>query len=177
MKPASRSLLTRRGLIAAGATLTACAALPDGITPVRFDPERYLGTWYEIARLDHSFERGLEQVSARYSANPDGSIAVLNRGYDTAKGVWREADGRARFLVARDVASLGVTFQPPFEGGYHVFRLAPDYTIALVAGSDRSYLWLLSRTPTLPEATIDDWLGTAAAQGFPVADIIRVRQQ
>ncbi len=169
--------LARRALIAAATALAACSAsVPEGIVPVRFDAQRYLGTWYEIARFDHSFERDLERVSATYAANPDGSIAVLNRGFDPAKGDWREAKGRARFLGARDVASLGVTFQPPFEGGYNVFRLAPDYSIALVTGNDRSYLWLLSRTPTLPEATVAEWLAYAQAQGFATERVIRVRQ-
>lgn len=169
--------LPRRPLIAAALALSACSAsVPDGIAPVRFDAQRYLGTWYEIARFDHSFERGLERVSATYAANGDGSIAVTNRGFDPAKGAWREARARARFLGPRDIASLGVTFQPPFEGGYNVFRLAPDYSLALVTGNDRSYLWLLSRTPILPEVVVAEWLGHAAAQGFGTERVIRVRQ-
>ena len=79
--------------------LQGCTGIPEGIEPVTgFDQERYLGAWYEIARLDHSFERGLSEVTATYSTNPDGSIAVLNRGFDQEEGRWREAEGVARFV-------------------------------------------------------------------------------
>ncbi|MDW8443032.1 MAG: lipocalin family protein [Acetobacteraceae bacterium] len=131
--------------------LAACTGVPEGVSPVRFDPDRYLGTWYEIARLDHRFQRGDVAATATYALNPDGTIAVTNRGW-RPDGTERSVTGRARFLGPRDVASLAVTFRWPFEGGYHVIRLDPDYRIALVSGPTRDYLWLLSRTPTLPEA-------------------------
>lgn len=152
--------------------LAACTSPPSGITPVRFDPDRYLGTWYEIARLDHSFQRGDASATATYAANPDGTIAVTNRGW-RPDGTERSVEGTARFLGDRDIASLAVAFRWPFEGGYHVIRLDPEYRIALVSGPTRDYLWLLSRTPTLPEPVIADWLETARRLGYPVDRIIR----
>jgi apolipoprotein D and lipocalin family protein len=154
----------------------ACASGPaEGLTPVRFDAERYLGTWHEIARLDQSFQRGLEQVTATYSRNPDGTIRVVNRGLRTTTGEERSATARARFLREPEVASLAVSFLWPFEGGYHVIRLAPDYSIALVTSNDRSFLWLLSRTPTLPEPVVAEWLEFARARGFAVDTMIPAR--
>lgn len=154
--------------------LAACTAPPSGISPVRFEPDRYLGTWYEIARLDHRFQRGDVSATATYAANPDGTIAVTNRGW-RPDGTERSVEGTARFLGPRDTASLAVSFRWPFEGGYHVIRLDPDYRIALVSGPTRDYLWLLSRTPTLPEDVVADWLGFAASLGYPVQEIVRSR--
>lgn len=138
-----------------------------------WDPDRYLGTWFEIARLDQSFQRGLEQVTAEYARNPDGSIRVVNRGLESATGKWREATARATPMRDPGTASLKVAFFPPFTGGYHVIRLAEDYSIALVTGNDRSYLWLLSRAPSLPEPVIAEWLEFARVRGFAVDRIVR----
>ena len=92
-----------------------CTGVPEGIAPVRgFDAERYLGTWHEIARLDHSFERGLEQVTATYSRREDAGLAVLNRGFDPAKDVWKTAEGRAYFQSEPGGASLQVSFSGTF---------------------------------------------------------------
>ena len=169
--------MQRRRLLALSPLLllpAACAGgPPPGLAAVSFDPDRYLGRWYEIARLDHSFQRGLEEVTADYSLNPDGTIRVVNAGLETATGRRREAVGRARFLGPRTTASLGVSFFGPFEGGYHVIRLAPDYSIALVTGNDRGYLWLLARSPTLPEPVVADWLEFARRAGFATDRMIR----
>jgi len=157
--------------------LAGCTGVPDGIEPVRgFDAQRYLGTWYEIARLDHRFERGLDDVSASYAANPDGSIAVVNRGLERGQCRWKEARGRAVFLGPRDVGSLAVTFFWPFAGGYHVFALDErDYGWALVSGPSRDYLWILARSPDLPEAVRGELVARAGALGFSVAQLIMVR--
>lgn len=173
-------MTSRRALLLlplAAALPAACTGVPAGVTPVAFDAERYLGTWYEIVRFDHSFERGLEQVQATYTKREDGRIGVLNQGTESATGRVRQATGTARFLQDSSTASLGVTFQWPFEGGYHVIRLDPDYRIALVVGPNDDYLWLLSRTPTLPDATVQEWLEFAEARGWPASRAIRVRQQ
>ena len=155
--------------------LAACAQIPDGVQAVQgFDANRYLGTWYEIARLDHRFERGLEDVSAAYSARPDGGIDVLNRGYDVARGEWREARGRAKFLGSPDTASLGVSFFGPFYGGYNVVDLDPDYQIALVAGPSRSYLWILARRPDPPREELERLVRRAAELGFDSQSLIYV---
>lgn len=155
--------------------LSGCASVPRGLTPVTgFDADRYLGTWYEIARLDHSFERGLTRVSAEYTKRPDGSIGVLNRGYDAARQRWREAQGVAKFRVSPTVGSLKVTFFWPFSGGYHVIALDRDYQWAMVAGPSRKYLWILAREPQLDSAVYERLVSQARTAGFPVDSLIRV---
>jgi apolipoprotein D and lipocalin family protein len=169
--------MTVRSLLVAGMTLlvTACAQIPEGIEPVdNFDAGRYLGTWYEIARLDHRFERGLTRVTATYSARDDGGIDVLNRGYDAAEGVWREARGRARFVGPRDVGQLEVSFFGPFYGGYNVVELADDYSYSLVVGPSRSYLWILARRPDLPRTTVERLVTRVRELGFPTDELIFV---
>lgn len=157
-------------------TLSACTGAPDGVTPVTgFDVNRYLGTWHEVARLDHRFERGMTHVTADYALNPDGTVAVTNRGLKPGC-VWDQALGRARFLDDPRTASLGVTFFWPFEGGYHVFALDPDYRWAMIAGPDRGYFWLLSRDAQMDPALRDRLLDQAAAQGFDRAAMILVDQ-
>ncbi len=153
--------------------LAGCTSVPQGIQPVTgFELERYLGTWYEIARLDHPFERGLSDISATYSRRSDGGIDVLNRGWDIEKGAWREARGRAYFLDTPNVASLKVSFFGPFYGGYHVFALDPNAQWALVAGPSREYLWILARTPRLPEALLLELVDKARRAGFATEALI-----
>ena len=149
---------------------------PRGIQPVAgFDLQAYLGTWYEIARLDHVFERGLEQVRAEYALNSDGSVRVLNSGYDPARKRWRSAEGRARFAGTPDVGSLAVSFFGPFYAGYHVFALDPrEY--ALVTSGSRNYLWILARSKTLRPERTAALLAQAAAAGFDTNALIWVRQ-
>ena len=156
--------------------LAACTGVPEGVTPVsNFDSKRYLGTWYEIMRLDHSFERGMDNVTATYSMNEDGTIVVINRGLKRESCEWEQADGKARFLGDRNVGSLGVTFQWPFEGGYHVMALDEEaYSYALVSGPDRGYLWLLARTPELDASVSALLVDMARELGFPVDELITV---
>jgi apolipoprotein D and lipocalin family protein len=163
-------------LVALGMVLLAgCAQIPQGVEPVQgFDSRRYLGTWYEIARLDHRFERGLADVTATYSAREDGSIGVLNRGYDEAEGRWREIEGRARFVGPPDVGSLSVSFFGPFYGGYNVVDLDAEYQIALVCGPARDYLWVLARRPDPPRAELERVVRRAAELGFDTASLVYV---
>ena len=155
-----------------------CAQIPDGVTAVEgFDSDRYLGKWYEIARLDHRFERGLERVTATYSARDDGNIAVLNRGFDPAKGEWSEAEGRAKFAGAPGTAMLKVSFFGPFYGGYNVLDLDPDYQIALVSGPTREYLWILARRPDPPREEIERLVRRAGELGFDTASLIFVAHE
>lgn len=165
-----------RHLVAISVVLLAgCAQIPEGVEPVQeFDSRRYLGTWYEIARLDHRFERGLEDITATYTARADGGIEVLNRGYDVAKGEWREIQGRAKFVGSPNVASLGVSFFGPFYGGYNVVDIDPEYQIALVSGPTRDYLWVLARRPDPPRAEIERVVRRAAELGFDTAALIYV---
>lgn len=156
--------------------LTGCTGIPDKVEPVTgFELERYLGDWYEIARLDHSFERGLEKITASYSMREDGGVRVLNRGYDVEKGEWREAEGKAYFIGDPDTGRLKVSFFGPFYGAYNVFALDKEgYRWALIAGPDYSYLWVLSRSPAMAPELLQDLLSRAADAGFATDDIILV---
>lgn len=167
-----RRLLALLGLSA----LAGCTAVPTGLRPVTgFDADRYLGKWYEIARLDHSFERGLTDVSATYTRREDGGIRVLNRGWDPEKGTWKEAEGRAYFRGDPDTGSLKVSFFGPFYGGYHVIALDRDhYSYAMVCGQDRSYLWILARETTLPQPVVKQLTEQAREAGFDVDSLIWV---
>jgi len=158
------------------AALTGCVAIPAGITPVDdFQVERYLGRWYEIARLDHSFERGLTRVTADYSRRDDGGIRVINRGYSSTEGRWKEAEGRGYFVAGPDQGFLKVSFFGPFYGSYIVFDLDhAGYRYALVCGPDKSYLWILARTPQLEPAVRDALIAKAAALGFATKNLIIV---
>ncbi|MFM2319524.1 MAG: hypothetical protein RLZZ215_2145 [Pseudomonadota bacterium] len=157
--------------------LSACAGIPEGIQPVTgFQVERYLGKWYEIARLDHPFERGLEQVSAEYSQREDGDIRVLNRGFNTRQQKFEEAEGRAKFVGQPDVGQLKVSFFGPFYGGYNIVELDPNYQYVLVAGNDRDYLWILARTPQLEAAVQQRLVAKAKSLGFATDQLIFVKQ-
>ncbi|HSB96756.1 MAG TPA: lipocalin family protein [Spongiibacteraceae bacterium] len=175
-RPRVTAIIRTMLLLAALLSLAGCSvAPPTGITPVEpFDIDRYAGTWYEIARLDHSFERGLSDVTANYQAQTDGSIAVVNRGYDSARGEWREAKGRALFLGDKKRASLKVSFFGPVYGGYHIVALDPQYRWAMVVGPSRDYLWILARDKQLPPTVREQLLNQAEQLGFAVQQLIWV---
>ncbi|MBC7859089.1 MAG: lipocalin family protein [Burkholderiaceae bacterium] len=160
------------------ALLSGCVTQPDNIVPVEhFDSARYLGKWYEIARMDHSFERGLTHVSAEYSLRDDGGLKVVNRGYKAADAKWKEAVGKAYFVGAPDRGFLKVSFFGPFYGSYIVFDLdQQNYGYSLISGPDKSYFWLLARTPTLDEATKQRLVAKAQALGFDTSKLIYVPQ-
>ena len=156
--------------------LTACTGIPEGVEPVRdFDVERYLGTWYEVARLDHRFERGLTDVTATYTLRDDGGVDVVNRGYRAAKGEWDSAEGKAYFIGDDRVGRLKVSFFGPFYGAYNVFELDRDgYRYAMVAGPNRSYLWILAREPDLAPEILERLVARAGSLGFDTAELIYV---
>lgn len=156
--------------------VSACTGIPDGVSPVSgFDVNRYLGTWYEIARLDHSFERDLQQVTADYSVREDGGIRVVNRGYNTKKQAWEQAEGKAYFIGDSDVGRLKVSFFGPFYGAYNIMELdRENYQYAMISGPDRSYLWILARTPDPGQATVDRLVEQAAGLGFDSEQLIFV---
>lgn len=162
----------------AGAFLSGCLGAPEGVQPVAgFDLERYRGKWYEIARLDHSFERGLEQVTAEYSLREDGGVHVVNRGYSADDDEWKEAEGKAYFIGARDTAYLKVSFFGPFYGSYIVFELdRENYQYAFVSGNSTSYLWLLARTPTVSKGLLERFVKRADQLGFDTASLEFVEQ-
>ncbi|WP_028021847.1 lipocalin family protein [Enterovibrio calviensis] len=158
--------------------LTACQSIPDGITPVTgFDEKRYLGKWYEVVRLDHSFERGLSNVTAEYSVREDGGIKVLNRGYKAEDQEWSEAEGRAYFVGERDTAHLEVSFFGPFFSSYVVFELGDEYDYAFVSGYNTDYLWLLARTPTVSDEVMANFLTVAEEKGFDIDRVVFPVQQ
>ncbi|MEY3017782.1 MAG: hypothetical protein RL336_917 [Pseudomonadota bacterium] len=157
--------------------LSACVGVPDGITPVgNFERDRYLGRWYEVARLDNRFEAGMSQVTATYSRNDDGSIAVLNRGFVDAEGAWKEAEGVAKFVDSEDRGHLKVSFFGPFYSSYVVFELAEDYSYSFVTSRDKSYLWLLSRTPRVDESLKQHFVARARELGFAADEIMFIDQ-
>lgn len=133
--------------------LSACStpSTPEGVRPVAgFDADRYTGHWYEVARTENAFERGLSKATATYTRNADDTLKVVNRGYDPVRKVWKEAEGTARFVGDPTQAALKVSFFGPFYGGYNVVALDENYQWAMVVGSSTDYVWILSRTPTLP---------------------------
>lgn len=158
--------------------LAGCSGIPDGAEPVRgFSLDQYLGTWYEIARMDHRFERGLSNVTAQYSLREDGGVRVLNRGFNADKGEWDQAEGKAYFVDDTSTGQLKVSFFGPFYASYNVIALDKDgYQWSLVAGPDTNYLWILSRTPELDQAVIDDLVSRARALGFRTDELIYVSQ-
>ena len=155
--------------------LSACTGLPEGVESVdSVEPERYLGTWYEIARLDHSFERGMNNVTATYSKRDDGGINVLNKGFRVEEGEWDQAEGKAYPLQEGDWSQLKVSFFGPFYGGYNIIALDQDYQWAMVAGPNRSYLWILARSPDLDEALLAQLVARAQSLGFATEELIFV---
>ena len=165
-------------LILTDALLTGCTGIPDGVTAIDgFEINRYLGTWYEIARLDHRFERGLNNISATYTLREDGGINVLNRGWNQADNKWEQAEGKAYFVEQPNKGRLKVSFFGPFYGGYNIIELdKKDYSYSMITGPDRSYFWILSRTKQLPKATLDALIEKAKQLGFATDKLIFVNQ-
>lgn len=167
------------GVILMALFLGSCVKVPEGIETVSgFELDRYLGKWYEIARLDHSFERGLTHVTADYSLRDDGGIKVVNRGYDAKENEWQEAIGKGYFVKSPDSGQLKVSFFGPFYGAYNIIALdKAEYRYALVSGPDHSYLWILARTPELDPEILEDLVTRAKAMKFPTEDLIFVSHQ
>lgn len=156
--------------------ISGCTGLPKQVEPVSdFELNRYLGTWYEIARLDHRFERGLRNVTATYSMRDDGGVVVSNRGYSEKKGEWKDAQGKAYFVGDANTAHLKVSFFGPFYGSYAVFELDKEnYQYAFVSGNTTKYLWLLSRTPTVSDNTLSTFIEKASTLNFDTSKLIMV---
>lgn len=151
-----------------------CATVPKGLVPVNgFEVQRYLGTWHEIARLDHPFERGLVSVTAEYSLRQDGGVKVVNRGYKTSIGKWKEVEGRAYFVGDSVVGQLKISFFRPFYGGYNIIELdRKGYSYALVAGPSKAYLWILARSPELSPQIMRRLVDRAKELGFNTEKLI-----
>jgi apolipoprotein D and lipocalin family protein len=156
--------------------LMGCVGIPENVKPVEnFKIEKYLGKWYEIARLDHSFERGLTRITADYSLRDDGGVRVLNRGYSAKENSWKEVEGKAYFVKGSDQGYLKVSFFGPFYGSYIVFGLDHEnYQYSLVCGPNKSYLWILARSPVMNEDIKNTLIEKAAASGFETSKLIFV---
>lgn len=156
--------------------LTGCTGIPEGIAPVTdFDKTRYLGKWYEIARLDHRFERGMEKITAEYSLNENGGIKVVNRGFIVDQKEWKSAEGKAYFVGDEKTGHLKVSFFGPFYGSYIVFELDKEnYQYAFITSHKQDYLWFLSRTPEVDEALMQKFKTTAKTLGFNTEALIFV---
>ena len=167
-------------LLMTSSLITGCAITPpEGITPVaNFEPDRYLGTWYEIARLENTFERGLTDVTATYEKIDEETISVTNRGYDTVKGKWRSIEGKAKILGDPTVGALKVSFFGPFYAGYFVYELDhEEYQYALVSSGSKRMMWLLAREPQLAPATYQALLQIAEQNGFNTAALVEVTHE
>ena len=168
----------RYSLLVVCLLISSCLSVPNGVAPIQnFELDRYVGRWYEVARLDHSFERGLEAVTANYSLREDGGIRVINSGRDINSGELQQAEGRAYFVDKSNIGHLKVSFFGPFYGSYVIFELDQiDYQYAFVAGNSTDYLWLLARTPAVSEAVLSNFKQKASKYGFNTDDLIFVQQ-
>jgi len=157
-------------------TLFSCTTIPKGAVAVKsFDKQKYLGKWYEIARIDFKFERNLNNTTAEYSLNKNGSIRVENRGYNIKKEKWTKAVGKAKFVKEDDIAMLKVSFFGPFYAGYNVIAIDPNYTYALVAGKNLKFLWILSRDTTIPDEIKTQYLKIAEEIGYNTSNLLWVK--
>lgn len=161
-------------------TLQACNGqqpMADKTVVKELDIEKYLGKWYEIARYDHSFERGLVGVTAEYSKRPDGKIKVVNSGFKKSlQGERSEAIGKAKIPDPAVPSKLKVSFFLFFYGDYYVMELDPGYQWAVIGSSSDKYLWILSRTPQIDEALYKDLLARLTKRGYDVTQLIKVEQ-
>ena len=160
--------------VLAAAMLAGCVSGPkvDNVPVAALDLNRYLGEWYEIARFDHSFERGVEQAKANYTLNEDGTIKVVNSGIKNGKP--KTAIGKGK--VTDTPALLRVSFFGPFYADYRVMMIDDDYTYALVGSGGADYLWILSRTPTISDAVKSALLVEARRRGYDTSKLIWVKQ-
>jgi len=157
--------------------LSGCGQKPEGAKTITdFNLQKYTGLWYEIARLDHRFERGLSKVTAEYAVRTDGKIAVHNKGYNDKEGKWESATGKARPASEPNIGELEVSFFGPFYSGYNIIALDSDYQYALVAGENLKYLWILARQPSIPDDIRSRYLEIAKKVGYKVAELIWVKQ-
>jgi apolipoprotein D and lipocalin family protein len=140
-----------------------------------FDQKRYLGKWFEIARLDYVWERNLDNVTATYSLREDGKILVDNKGYNFKKEKWEESIGKARPIRNENEGSLEVSFFGPFYAAYNVVEISTDYKYALVVGKGTEYLWILSREKTIPNDVKELFLKKAVSLKIDTNKLVWVK--
>lgn len=156
-------------------TLNACKSVkvPDGVEVVEnFEAKKYMGEWYEIARFDFKFEKDMSNVTANYTLNDDGSVKVVNKGYNYVKQKWQEKEGKAKFIDRKDQGALKVSFFGPFYSGYNVVAMDPNYENVLVFGETTDYIWILSRNKTIPEKVKQKFLDKAKAKGYDLNRLV-----
>ncbi len=162
-------------LVLIAVLFVSCAGIPKGFTAVNdFEAEKYLGTWYEIARFDFKFEKDLKNTTAEYSWNNDGSVRVINRGFNYVKNEKEEAFAKAKFRGNPSVAELKVSFFGPFYSGYNVVAIDKDYKYALIVGNNTDYIWILSRTKTMPEDIKQAYVELAKKGGYDTSRFVWV---
>lgn len=160
-------------IIALAAFTQPCSSIPKGISAVKnFEVDRYLGKWYEIARFDFRYEKNMSNVTAQYSLLDNGKIKVVNRGFDTIKSEWKQSNGVAKFAQSPDQGMLKVSFFRPFYSGYNIVKLDTNYQYALVVGESRKYMWILSRTPHMPEEILQEYIQHAQSLGLNVEQLV-----
>jgi len=154
-------------------SLSACVKVPAGITPIEnFELERYLGKWYEVARMENRFERGLYNVTATYTRNDDGTVKVENRGFKTSTGDWKSAIGKAKFVGGSDIGHLKVSFFGPFYASYVVYELEENYDYAFVTGGNKKLLWLLAREPEVSDEVLNRFKELAGDKGYDLSKVV-----
>lgn len=165
--------LKKWGVMPLVALFAGCTSTPHGFDAVSpFDKEKYLGKWYEIARTDNRFQRGLTNAFAIYTLNVDGSIKVVNHAYNRKKQQWKSIVGKAKFVQSVDVGRLKVSFFGPFYGGYNVVAIDEAYENVLVLGDSPKYMWILSRHKTIPNQIKTSYLKKAEELGVHINQLI-----
>ena len=155
---------------------SSCTGIPKGATAVNnFDVEKYMGQWYEIDRFDFRFERNMDNTTAEYTLNNNQTVSVLNQGRDYVKNKWKSAKGVAKFVGAKDEGRLKVSFFRPFYGSYNIIALDRDYQYALIVGKNTKYMWILSRSKTIPDDVKNNYLDLAKNLGFDIDKLIWVK--
>ena len=158
--------------------LSSCVSIPKGAKAVSpFYKDRYLGKWYEIARLDFKYEKGLDYVTATYSLKDNNTIRVDNKGYSSKEQKWKESIGKAKIVGSGTEGRLKVSFFGPFYAGYNVIAIDRDYRYALIVGNNLDYMWLLSREKTIPDDVKNKYLKQAEALGYNVRKLIWTKQE
>ena len=176
MKQQTQSIIPYAVLLLISSMLFSCSTIPEGVTAVHpFDKNKYLGKWYEIARLDFKFERNLNNTTAEYSTNDDGTIKVFNKGYNIKTKKWKTATGKAKFVKEDSIAMLKVSFFGPFYSGYNVIAIDNEYKYVLIAGESLKYLWILSRETSIPEDVKKNYLGLAKSIGYETDELVWVK--
>lgn len=142
-----------------------------------FELQKYLGTWYEIARFDHSFERGLQGVTANYSLRKDGKIKVVNQGFkNNLNGKLKIAIGKAKVSKPEKPRNLRVSFFLNFYAPYNILELDATYQYVLIGSNSPNYLWILSRTPQMDSSAYNNLVEKAKARGYNTSKLIKVAQ-